>query len=55
MELINITIWLTNICNLKCAYCYEKEKLQTSLTKEKALRITQYIKKYIKEKNINIA
>ena len=37
-------IWLTTMCNLKCSYCYEKDKYKDlSLKKEDIYELTDYI------------
>ena len=38
------TIWLTYACNLKCAYCYEEEKRNLFLSKERAKQLIDFIK-----------
>ena len=38
------TIWLTYACNLKCAYCYEEEKRNLYLSKERARQLIDFIK-----------
>lgn len=52
------TIWLTYSCNLKCLYCYEKEKKRNLyLSKNKAEQILDFIKRRIStytDKNISI-
>lgn len=39
MKSRNVTIMLTNTCNLNCIYCYESNKVTSDITKETALAI----------------
>ena len=38
-----VTYVLTNQCNLRCSYCFEKDKKSEFMTKEEALRISKEI------------
>lgn len=38
-------IWVTNACNLRCRYCYEKEKRNVFMDRRTAEQIFLYIKK----------
>ena len=36
-------IWVTNACNLRCRYCYEKEKRNVFMDRRTAEQIFLYI------------
>lgn len=38
------SIWVTNACNLRCKYCYEKDKKNVQMQRGTARQIFQYIK-----------
>lgn len=42
------TIWVTKDCNLRCTYCYEKNKENKSMTQKTAYDTAEYIKKNVR-------
>ena len=42
---MHYSIWVTSACNLRCKYCYEKEKKNIQMRKSTAEQVFQYIRK----------
>lgn len=50
---LNITIWVTNDCNMKCIYCYEgTDKIKNYMSQEVAEATVNYINKLISAQDI---
>ena len=49
------SIWVTTGCNMKCKYCYEKEKKDTMFSKENVHQLVEFIKKTSGMKKIQVS
>lgn len=54
MDRLNITIWVTESCNMKCRYCYETNKKEYSMTIKTAMDIYIYIKDLLDRLEIKV-
>lgn len=51
---MKFTVWLTNDCNLKCTYCYERNnKKQDKMLPDTASQVVDFILKQMQKRKIN--
>lgn len=52
MDKLSITIWLTHRCNMRCVYCYEKNKDAAHMSMDTAKVVYSYIYKTLSDNKV---